>query len=98
SQTAVGPDGTPVANAVAAGKRPRSSMSPLIVLDRDQAFVMAIGSPGGNSIPAYDLKVLVGVIDWGLPLQDAINLPNLVARGATTQAETDKLAPAVIGG
>jgi len=79
-----------------AGKRPRSSMAPVIVLDRNHNFLMAIGSPGGNSIPAYNLKVLVAVLDWKLPLQDAINLPNVIARGPTTQGETDRFAPGVV--
>ena len=43
---------------------------------------MALGSPGGNSIIAYVAKTLVGIIDWKLSAEDAIALPNLVARGA----------------
>jgi gamma-glutamyltranspeptidase/glutathione hydrolase len=89
------PDGAPAANAVAAGKRPRSSMAPVIILDRNRRLVAAFGSPGGNAIPAYNLKALVGYVDWKLPLQDAFNLPNLIARGPVTQAETDKFAPGV---
>ena len=52
--------GRPAANAVAPGKRPRSSMTPVILLDRDGRFVGAIGSPGGNAILAYVAKALVG--------------------------------------
>ncbi len=96
SQAPTDATGKPVANAVAPGKRPRSSMAPVIVLDRNHNFLMAIGSPGGNSIPAYNLKVLIAVLDWHLPLQDAINLPNVIARGPTTQAEADKFAPGVV--
>jgi len=92
------PDGAPAANAVAPGKRPRSSMSPTIVLTRDGRFVAAIGSPGGPAIPAFVLKVLVGVLDWRLSMQEAINLPSLVARGAYFAAESDKLAPEVVQG
>ena len=87
------PDGAPAANAVAAGKRPRSSMAPVIILDKNRKLVAAFGSPGGNAIPAYNLKALVGFVDWKLPLQDAFNLPNLIARGLATQAETDKFTP-----
>jgi gamma-glutamyltranspeptidase/glutathione hydrolase len=90
------PDGSPAANAVAAGKRPRSSMAPVIILDQNRRLVAAFGSPGGNAIPAYNLKALVGFVDWKLPLQDAFNLPNLIARGPVTQAETDKFAPGVV--
>src|SRR3546814_2875022 len=71
----------PAANAIAGGKRPRSSMTPAILLDRDGNFVGAIGSPGGSSIPAYIAKTLVGLVYWDLPLQQAVDLPNLVARG-----------------
>lgn len=87
------PDGGPVANAVAAGKRPRSSMSPIIILDRDGRFVGALGSPGGTSILAYNAKVLIGVLDWGLSMQAAINLPNLVARGDGFGADTAMFSP-----
>jgi gamma-glutamyltranspeptidase/glutathione hydrolase len=80
SLSATDRDGVPAANAVAGGKRPRSSMSPAIVLDRQHRFVAAIGSPGGPSIVAYTLKGLVGLIDWKLPVQDAINLPNMDRR------------------
>ncbi|MEI7932361.1 MAG: gamma-glutamyltransferase, partial [Alphaproteobacteria bacterium] len=69
-----------------------------IVLDRNRNFVMAIGSPGGNSIPAYTLKVLVGVIDWHLTLQQAIDLPNVIAQGPGTTSEPDKFAPGVVAG
>ena len=55
-------DGTPAANAVAAGKRPRSSMSPVIILDREGRLVGALGSPGGSSILAYNAKALIAKI------------------------------------
>ena len=74
-------DGDPAANAVGPRKRPRSSMSPTIVLDADRRFVMAVGSPGGLAIPAYVLKTLVGVLDWKLSMQAAIDLPNLIVIG-----------------
>jgi gamma-glutamyltranspeptidase/glutathione hydrolase len=90
--------GRPVANAPAAGKRPRSSMSPVIVLDKQGRFIAALGSPGGNSIPAYNLKVLVGIIDWKLSMQQAIDLPNLIARGENIAGEADKFAPGVVQG
>jgi gamma-glutamyltranspeptidase/glutathione hydrolase len=98
SQQPRGADGKQVANAVMGGKRPRSSMAPLIILDRKGNFVMAVGSPGGNSIPAYNLKAVVGFIDWKLPLADAIALPNLIARGPGTQGEVTKFDPAVLQG
>lgn len=88
-------EGRPAANAVAGGKRPRSSMSPTIVLDRDGEVVAALGSPGGNSIIAYVAKTIVGMIDWDLSPQEAIALPNVVARGDSVRGEEAKLAPSV---
>ena len=87
------PDGAPGANAVAGGKRPRSSMVPIIVLDKDGKFLAALGSPGGSAILSYDLKAMVGVFDWGLTMQEAINLPNMVARGDTFSADVEKFGP-----
>jgi gamma-glutamyltranspeptidase/glutathione hydrolase len=89
-------DGQPVANAVAGGKRPRSSMSPVIVLDRDGRLVAALGSPGGSAILAYNAKTLVGLLAWGLPMQAAIELPNLIAAGSAYFGEAPKFAPQVL--
>ncbi|MFO1394296.1 MAG: gamma-glutamyltransferase family protein [Steroidobacteraceae bacterium] len=91
-------NGQPVANAVAPGKRPRSSMSPLIILDRGGRFRAAVGSPGGSQILTYDAKTLVGLLDWGLTMQQAIDLPNIGARGDDYYGEAAKLAPAVVAG
>ncbi len=85
-------DGQPAANAVAAGKRPRSSMSPILVLDREGRLVGAFGSPGGPSILAYNARALIAVLDWGLPVQAAFNLPNLVARGDGFGADTERFS------
>jgi gamma-glutamyltranspeptidase / glutathione hydrolase len=85
-------DGGPAANAVAAGKRPRSSMSPVIILDRDGRLVGALGSPGGTSILAYNAKALIAVLDWNMPVQAAFDLPNLVARGDGFGADTDRFS------
>ena len=87
--------GGAAANAIAPGKRPRSSMSPAIVLDRDGRLVGAIGSPGGNAILAYVGKALVGRLYWDLPLQQAVDLPNLVARGERFNGEAQRFAPAL---
>ncbi|WP_313105137.1 gamma-glutamyltransferase family protein [Brevundimonas sp.] len=91
-------DGTPAANAVAAGKRPRSSMSPVIVLDREGRLIGALGSPGGSSILAYNAKALIGALGWGLPLQEAFDLPNLVAKGDGFGADTEGFPSAVRDG
>jgi gamma-glutamyltranspeptidase/glutathione hydrolase len=92
------PDGVPAANAVAPGKRPRSSMSPVIVLDRNGRFVAALGSPGGSSILSYNLKALIGVFDWELSMQQAFDLPNLVARGDRFSSEPDRYPAGVVDG
>ncbi|MDI7773869.1 gamma-glutamyltransferase family protein [Asticcacaulis sp. EMRT-3] len=92
------PDGQPVANAVAGGKHPRSSMAPVIVFDQKGHVVAAVGSPGGLSIIAYDLKTLIGVLDWGLSMQQAIDLPNVIAKGDMIRVEKARMEPAVWDG
>jgi len=91
-------DGSPAANAVAAGKRPRSAMAPTIVFDRDGHFVAATGSAGGPAIIAYILKTLIGTLDWHLTMQAAISLPNLVAHGDHFTAESARFAPELLNG
>ncbi|MGV3479108.1 MAG: gamma-glutamyltransferase [Sphingobium sp.] len=85
-------------NAVGPGKRPRSSMTPAILLDGKGHLAGAIGSPGGNSILAYVGKATLGALGWKLPMADAIALPNIVARGPNFNAEADKFAPGVVDG
>jgi gamma-glutamyltranspeptidase/glutathione hydrolase len=83
------------ANAVAAGKRPRSSMAPFVVQDAASgALDMVVGSPGGSYIIGYVAKTLVGAIDWKLDLQSAISLPNMQSRNGPTELEKGmKLEP-----
>ena len=90
--------GRPVANAVAPGKRPRSSMVPSILTTRDGRFAGAIGSAGGNSILAFVAKSLVAAVDWNEPMQRALAEPNLVARGPSFQGEVTKFSPRVLAG
>jgi gamma-glutamyltranspeptidase/glutathione hydrolase len=90
--------GRPVANAVAPGKRPRSSMVPSILLTPDGRFAGAIGSAGGNAILAFVAKSLVAAVDWNEAMQQAIAEPNLVARGANFQGEVTKFSPQVLAG
>lgn len=84
------PDQPEPANAVRPGARPRSSMSPSIVLDSDGELYMVTGSPGGNSIPAYTAKTIVGIVDWGMSVQEAINFPNIIARGESVRVEVGR--------
>lgn len=89
-------DGAPAANAVAGGKRPRSSMAPLIVLDKKGKFVAAVGSPGGNAILSYNLKAMVGLFYWGLNMQEAVSLPNVVARGESFSGDAGLFGPEML--
>jgi gamma-glutamyltranspeptidase/glutathione hydrolase len=90
--------GAPAANAVHGGKRPRSSMAPVIVLDHSGDFVAAVGSPGGSAILEYNAKTLVALLAWKLSLKQAIELPNLIAHGDTFSGEIAKLSPALLAG
>jgi gamma-glutamyltranspeptidase/glutathione hydrolase len=72
-------------------------MSPTIVFDSTGDFELATGSPGGSSIIAYTAKTLVGMLDWGLTPQEAIELPNVVARGDVVRIE-DGMDPDLVRG
>ena len=80
-------DDKSVANSVAPGKRPRSSMAPFLVFDRGGALDMVIGSPGGSLIIGYVAKAIVGAYDWKLDMQQAIDLPNFGSRNGPTEIE-----------
>jgi gamma-glutamyltranspeptidase/glutathione hydrolase len=62
------------ANAIAPGKRPLSAMTPTIVLNEGKLYLV-LGSPGGPSIITTVANVLIGVVDFGLNLQEAVNAP-----------------------
>jgi gamma-glutamyltranspeptidase / glutathione hydrolase len=90
-------NGQPVANRPAPGKRPRSSMAPTLVLDAQGQRVHAVvGSPGGSLIINYVFKTLVAMLDWNLPPQAAIDLPNFGSRNGPTELEQDRM-PAALG-
>ena len=88
-------EGKPVANRVEPGKRPRSSMSPTLVLNADGSLKMAVGSPGGSRIIGYVVKALVATLDWNLSMQQAIDLPNVVTRSGATDLEAETSAEAL---
>lgn len=79
-------NGYPIANRVEPGKRPRSSMAPTIVLENGKPY-MAVGSPGGSRIIGYVAQTLIAHLDWGMDIQDAINMPHLVNRFGTYDLE-----------
>lgn len=90
--------GKPVANAVAPGKRPRSSMVPSMVFNHAGELVMVTGSPGGNSIIAYTAKSIIGVLDFGMSVQQAVALPNVVARNLPVRIEHTETSEALVEG
>ena len=90
-------DGVPIANRVAPGKRPRSSMSPTIVM-KDGAPVIVAGSPGGSRIIGYTAQAIIGMIDWGLDPQQAAALPHAVNRFGTYDLEQGTAAEALAEG
>jgi gamma-glutamyltranspeptidase len=84
----------PVANRVQANKRPRSSMSPTIVLDKYGMPFLATGSPGGSRIIGYVLNTITAIIDFGLDPQEAINNPHYLNRNGDTELES--LKPGIV--
>jgi len=88
-------DGRPVANRVEPGKRPRSSMAPTLVFDRDGRLHIVVGAPGGSLIINYILKTLVASLDWKLDIQAAIDLPNVASRNDATELERGTPAEAL---
>jgi gamma-glutamyltranspeptidase/glutathione hydrolase len=87
----------PIANRVQAGKRPRSSMAPTLVFDkRSGKLVLTIGSPGGSAIINYVAKVLIGTLDWGLNVQQAISLPNFGSRNGPTELEQGRVSDTLV--
>jgi gamma-glutamyltranspeptidase/glutathione hydrolase len=79
-------DGRPVANRVEGGKRPRSSMSPMMVFRQGQLEAV-VGSPGGARIIGFVAQALVAMLDWNLDPQTAAALPHVGALNAVTELE-----------
>ncbi|WP_372864438.1 gamma-glutamyltransferase [Spongiibacter sp.] len=88
-------EGAPVANRVQAGKRPRSSMAPTIVLDNDRA-VLAIGSPGGARIIDYVAASLYRILALKMPVAEAIAQGHIVAMGRGVEMESDRADSATL--
>jgi gamma-glutamyltranspeptidase/glutathione hydrolase len=79
--------GRSAVNAVAPGKRPRSSMAPTLVFRDNGDLHLVLGSPGGSRIINYVAKTLIATLDWGLDIQAAIALPNTGSRNGPTEIE-----------
>ena len=92
-------DGSPVLNRVEPNKRPRSSMSPTMVFDNDNNLKLVLGSPGGSRIINYVAQTMIGVLDYGLDVQQAINFPRITNRNDYTALEKgtsiEKIKPAL---
>jgi gamma-glutamyltranspeptidase/glutathione hydrolase len=82
-------NGKLVANRIEPNKRPRSSMSPMMIFDRKGDLKMVVGSPGGSRIINYVAQTIVGVLDWNLDIQQAISLPKVTNRNDSTSLEAD---------
>lgn len=80
-------NGQKIANRVQGGKRPRSSMSPFMIFNKQGKLIMLIGSPGGNRIINYVSKTILGVLEWDLDIQAAINLPHYTNSNGSTDLE-----------
>ncbi|KWH15151.1 gamma-glutamyltransferase [Burkholderia multivorans] len=92
-------NGRPVANRVQPGKRPRSAMSPELVFDKKTKQVtLIVGSAGGPAIINHVAKALVGVLDWGMTMQQAIALPNFGSMNGPTQLERGRVSDALVEG
>jgi gamma-glutamyltranspeptidase/glutathione hydrolase len=83
-------------NEVGGGKRPRSSMAPTMVFNQKGELELLMGSPGGSQIINFVAKALVGVLDWKLDVQAAIDLPNFGSRNGPTQIERGSRYEALI--
>ena len=79
--------GQAIANRVEANKRPRSSIAPTMVFDKDGKLEVVTGSPGGSQIICYVAKNLVQILDLKQDAQQAVNTGNLCAANNIPQIE-----------
>jgi gamma-glutamyltranspeptidase/glutathione hydrolase len=94
-------DGRAVANRVEGGKRPRSSMAPTVIFGPDGKFKAALGAAGGATIPVQVARAIIAMIDWGMPVQQALAVPVLYSPGETVIVEKgsalESMVPALQG-
>ena len=89
-------DGVPVANSVAGGKRPRSSMAPTIVYDETGEVVLVIGAAGGPTIPVQVARSIIGVLDFGMSAEEALGLPLIMAFGPVVVSEEGSVVAGMV--
>lgn len=80
-------DNGPVNNRIQPGKRPRSSMSPTLILDNQGDLKAVIGSPGGSRIIGYVTSTIIGLLDWKMGIQGAIDMPHHINRNGSLDLE-----------
>jgi gamma-glutamyltranspeptidase/glutathione hydrolase len=90
--------GQPVANRVEGNKRPRSSMAPTVAYSPDGTLALVVGAAGGATIPAQVARALIGVIDWKLPIQQAVALPVIFAPSETVYIEAGSTLEGMVPG
>jgi gamma-glutamyltranspeptidase/glutathione hydrolase len=88
--------GKPIANCIAARKRPRSAMAPTLVFDQQGQFHLAVGSPGGSAIINYVAQTLIAMLDWHLDPQQAVSLPHYGSRNGPTELEQGRHLEALV--
>ena len=89
--------GQPIANRVEPGKRPRSSMAPTLVIDKTTGqVILSAGSSGGAFIIHDTAKTLYGTLNWGMNVQDAINLANFGSLNGPTLLEEKRFPAATV--
>ncbi len=80
-------EGMLIVNRVEGGKRPLSSMTPVIVFDPKGNPYMTVGSAGGSRIIGYVLQRIIAAIDWDMDIQDSITMPHILHRGKKLEVE-----------
>lgn len=81
-------EGNKIANAIEPGKRPRSSMAPTMVFDKNGELEAVTGTPGGPKIILIVVKTLVAMLDWGMDAEAAAAVANFGSEGGPFQLES----------
>lgn len=82
-------NGVKILNAPQGGKRPRSSMAPFFVFDKQGDLKMIIGSPGGARIISYVMTKLIALLDWKMPLDKALKMPHITVTSTQPNVELE---------